>query len=174
MSNKPKDANFLIEALKNNPSLPHLAKDWIIVELGNLKEERAADLILTHLTDMKYQYDGYVADEALKSIGGKHVCQQLEKMALGPDETSRNDVDILCAIEQEKCLPTMRKILNSNSPARTNALQAMARLGSPDDLTVLIPLSDYWTADRLYHYWTMEAVASIRQRFRYNVNGPMS
>lgn len=173
VSNKPKDANFLIEALKNNPSLPHLAKDWIIVELGNLKEERAADLILTHLTDMKYQYDGYVADEALKSIGGKHVCQQLEKMALGPDETSRNAVDILCAIEQEKCLPTMRKILKSNSPARTNALQAMARLGSPDDLPILIPLSDYWTADRLYHYWTMEAIASIRQRFRYNVNGPM-
>lgn len=173
VSTNKKDGIFLIDVLKNNPSLPHLAKDWIIVELGELKEERAADLILAHLSDMKYQYDGYVADEALKSIGGKHVCQQLEKMAFASDETSRNAVDILCAIEKEKCLPTLRKIVKSKSPARTNALAAMARLGSPDDLGVLVPLSDYWTADRLYHYWTMEAIASIRQRFKYNVNGPI-
>ncbi len=144
-----KDGALLIEVLRHNPSLPHLAKDWIIVELGELKEERAADLILAHLNDMKYQYDGYVADEALKAIGGKYVCQQLEKLALGTDETSRNAVDILCAIEKEKCLPTLRKIVKSKSPARTNALGAMARLGTPDDLAVLIPLSDYWTADRL-------------------------
>ncbi|MBS1954595.1 MAG: HEAT repeat domain-containing protein [Cyanobacteria bacterium SZAS-4] len=167
------DGAVLIEVLKNNPSLPHLAKDWIIVELGELKDERAADLILAHLNDMKYQYDGYVADEALKAIGGKHVCQQLEKMAMSSDETSRNAVDILCAIEKENCLPALRKIIKSKSPARTNALSAMARLGKPDDLAVLIPLSDYWTGDRLYHYWTMEAIASIRQRFRYNVNGPI-
>lgn len=173
-SNNGRDGTFLIDALKNNPSLPHLAKDWIIVQLGELKDERATDQILAHLNEMNYQYDGYVADEALKSIGGKHVCQQLEKMAFGPDQTSRNAVDILCAIEQEKCLPILRKIVNSKSPARTNALGAMARMGKPDDLALLIPLSDYWTGDRLYHYWTMEAIASIRQRCRYNVNGPIS
>ncbi len=175
-SDKSKDGLYLIDVLKTNPSLPHIAKDWIIVQLGILKEERAADLILAHLKDMKYQYDGYVSDEALKSIGGKYVCQQIEKIALGSDEeVSRNAVDILCEIEKEKCLPVLRQIIGSaKSPAKTNALSAMWRLGTPDDLPLLITLNDYWKGDRHYHYWTMDAVASIRQRHNYNVNGPIN
>ena len=173
-NDKSKDATFLLDVLKNNPSLPHLAKDWIIVQLGVLQDSRAADLILAHLNEMKYQYDGNVADEALKSIGGTYVCQQLEKIALSSSEVSRNAVDILCVIEKDKCLPTLRKIVKSKSPAKTNALAALARMGTPEDLVLLIPLSDYWTGDRLYHYWVMEAIASIRQRYRYSVNGPNS
>ncbi len=173
---KSKDGLYLIDVLKKNPALPHLAQDWIIVQLGSLKEERAADLILAHLKNMKYQYDGFVSDEALKSIGGKYVCQQVEKIALGSDEeVSRNAVDILCEIEKEKCLPILRQIIRSaKSPAKTNALSAMSRLGTPDDLPLLITLNDYWKGDRHYHYWTMDAVASIRQRHNYNVNGPIN
>jgi HEAT repeat protein len=175
-SDKSMDGLFLIDVLKTNPSLPHIAKDWVIVQLGIIKEERAVDLIIAHLKEMKYQYDGYVSDEALKSIGGKYVSQQVEKIAVGgEEEVSRNAVDILCEIQKEKCLPVLRQILRSaKSPAKTNALCAISRLGTPDDLPLLVPMNDYWKGDRHYHYWTMDAVASIRQRYNYNVNGPIN
>ncbi|MBS2001217.1 MAG: hypothetical protein JST44_06885 [Cyanobacteria bacterium SZAS LIN-5] len=165
---------LLTRMLAKSNGLPHLAKDWIIVELGDLKETAAADLILEHLKEMKFQYDYNVAGEALQSIGGRHVCNELEKLALGNDEVSRNAVDVLCSIEKEKCLPTLRKIINSKSIAKTNALNAMARMGTPQDLAQLLPLSDYWTGDRQYHYWTMEAIAAIRQRHGLNVDGPIN
>ncbi len=171
--NEHLSADFLLGALKNNTGLPHLAKDWIIVELGDLKDSRAADLILAHMKEMRYQYDYNVASDALKSIGGKHVCEQLEQIAFGGDDVSRNAVDILCAIEAEKSLPVLRRIIHSQSGSKTNALVAIARLGTPDDLKELVPLSDYWTGDRLYHYWIMEAIGSIRQRNSLNVNGPI-
>lgn len=167
------EGTFLLELLKNNSSLPHLAKDWVIVELGDLKETRAADLILAHMIEMKYQYDYNVAGDALKSMGSKHVSDQLEKIALSNDEVSRNAVDILCAIEKEKSLPALRKIINSKSIAKTNALTALARMGTPEDLIELVPLSNYWTGDRQYHYWFMEAVATIRERYSLNVSGPI-
>lgn len=167
------DGELLTGILEKNTGLPHLARDWIIVELGDLKERRAADLILQHLKEMKYQFDYNVAGEALSSIGGRHVCDELEKLALSNDEVSRNAVDILCSIEKEKCLPTLRKIINSKSIAKTNALNAVARMGTQHDLAELIPLSDYWTGDREHHYWTMEAISAIRQRFELNVNGPI-
>lgn len=171
---KTGDTKFLLSVLKNNPQLPHLAKDWIIVQLGLLRETEAVELIFDHMRDMKYQYDGYVADEALKSIGGEEVCNKLEELALSDDELSRNAVDILCDIKKENSLPVLRKIVQSQSPARTNALAALGRMGTPDDLALLQPLSDFWSSDRLYHYWTMEAIASIRERHGYNVNGPIS
>lgn len=167
------EGTFLIDVLKNDSTLPHLAKDWVIVELGDLKETRAADLILAHMIEMKYQYDYNVAGDALKSIGSRHVSEQLEKIALSNDEVSRNAVDILCAIEKEKSLPALRKIISSKSIAKTNALTAMARMGTPEDLTELVPLSNYWTGDRQFHYWFMEAIATIRQRYSLNVNGPI-
>jgi hypothetical protein len=53
------------------------------------------------------------------------------------------------------------------------ALIHLGNLGTADDLPLLLPYCDYWNSDRTTHYWALEAVAGIRDRFNYDVNGPI-
>jgi hypothetical protein len=50
----------------------------------------------------------------------------------------------------------------------------LSRIGTPQDLEVLVPLSDFWTGDRANHYWLMSAIAEIRERYNYDLNGPIT
>jgi len=53
------------------------------------------------------------------------------------------------------------------------AAQFLTAHGVPEDLEILVPLSDFWTGDRENHYWLQSAVAAIRRRHGYDLNGPI-
>jgi hypothetical protein len=62
-------------------------------------------------------------------------------------------------------LPQIRAAL-ADKALRTTALGLLARVGTKEDLNVLIKMSDFWTGNRDDHYWAMQAVGEIRARYR--------
>ena len=47
------------------------------------------------------------------------------------------------------------------------------QIGTPEDLPLLLPYADFWKADRATQRWAMSAVRSIRERWNYDLNGPI-
>jgi hypothetical protein len=56
---------------------------------------------------------------------------------------------------------------------KQSALLQLAQIGTAEDIPLLLPLGDYWKSDRTDHYWAIQALASIRDRCGYDVNGPI-
>ncbi|MDP8983396.1 MAG: hypothetical protein M3O35_22705 [Acidobacteriota bacterium] len=83
----------------------------------------------------------------------------------GAIAASETALTILHAVKGSAALPQIRAAL-ADKALRTTALGLLARVGSKDDLKVLIPMSDFWTGDRDAHYWAMQAVGEIRARNR--------
>jgi len=150
------------------------APGWVIHRLGELREERAIEPLFRMLgwsQGLRTQ-----AADALVRIGGERV----EAAALGllqhPDEkrVRRTAVDIVFRLQGERALPLARRMLAEEDFGRRSAAALfLATHGVPEDLEILVPLSDFWTGDRENHYWLQSAVSAIRRRHGYDLHGPI-
>ena len=157
------EGKFLMAFVQNKPASRE-AKFWVVYRLGELKDKRAVALLLNEIkTD--YGDSLYTIDAALKSIGGPEVVKGLQQIATSNSDAARKSVNILAEIEGARSLPLLRQIAQSKSSvAKSDALLALGRLGTTEDLTFLVPMSDYWKGDRANHYWIIQAISGIRDR----------
>ncbi len=71
-------------------------------------------------------------------------------------------------------LPLARRMLREkNFGAPHAALGHVGRFGTAEDIALLERWCDYWHADRGLHYWAMLAMAELRERCGYDLNGPI-
>src|SRR5439155_5043130 len=85
ISDAQDEAAFLIETLSQHSRLPEEAVEWILLRLADLKDERAVPLLARCLVnDQDWRIDQRAAD-ALASIGGRTVEEELTGLLSHPD-----------------------------------------------------------------------------------------
>lgn len=89
------------------------------------------------------------------------------------DDARQQALQILSRLQGARILPLLRRLLPQNDALRSDVLLLLSRYGTPDDLVAFLPLADFWTGDRANHYWAMDAVAEIRDRHHWDINGPI-
>ena len=178
---KEDEAQALVGLLKNPPQeLNSDARNWIIYRLGDLRAQAAVGFLFQEMSE-RYFYFPYAAKEALIQIGGGDVDKGAVKLLNYPkDEVRRQAMEILMALRGDKMRPLLRGILSEPDSTRKtdfgykmDAVSMLGGIGTPDDLPLLMPYADFWKADRTVQYWAASSIASIRERFAYDVNGPI-
>ena len=152
------------------------AEDWIIHRLGALREKRAIEPLFQYLSERPWS-EPYATIEALTQIGGAEVEKAAERLLKHPDENGvrRHATDLIFRLQKDRALPLARRMFTETDfGCKTSAAHFLARYGTPEDLKWLIPLSDFWTGDRVNHDALMSAVSEIRQRHGYDLNGPIN
>lgn len=157
---------FLVAAVRNPGSLPPDALTWIAMRLGDLKDLHAIDALAGLLNTPQWPV-AESAKAALIRIGGDTVAAAMRRLLErgGPSPARESALNVLGAVKGPGALPQIRAAL-ADTTLRTTALSLLARVGKKDDLTVLVPMSDFWSGDRANHYWAMQAVGEIRARNR--------
>jgi HEAT repeat protein len=161
---KPDEGAFLLEVLSQPGKLPPDAIEWTVIRLGELKDRRATAALFQQLQKSAWPVTDR-AQQALIRIGGVPV-EAGAKALLAPPQSApvrEAALKILYELEGAGSLPYLRQSL-SDRLLRTTALLLLGNVGTPQDLRVLLPMSDFWTGDREAHYWAMQAIAGIRAR----------
>ncbi|HEY0075717.1 MAG TPA: HEAT repeat domain-containing protein [Abditibacteriaceae bacterium] len=168
----------LVALLKNLPQdFSAQARQWIIYRLGDLHEENAVAPLLEQLPQSIYMSPP-AHKEALMEIGGAEVEEgALKLLRHGNSEVRRQAMGILRDLRGDKMRPLLRQILSApdeeNFGHKNDAASLMGALGTPEDLPLLLPLADFWKTDRALQNWAVSSIDSIRDRFNYDVNGPI-
>jgi HEAT repeat protein len=168
----------LVTLLKNLPEdFSAQARHWIIYRLGDLHEENAVAPLLEQLPQSIYMSPP-AHKEALMEIGGAEVEEgALKLLRHGNSEVRRQAMDILRDLRGDKMRPLLRQILSApneeNFGHKSDAASMLGSLGTPEDLPLLLSLADFWKTDRALQNWAVSSIASIRDRFNYDVNGPI-
>ena len=176
--NQESEGRNLVALLKNLPEdFSAQARHWIIYRLGDLHEENAVAPLLEQLPQSIYMHPP-AHKEALMEIGGTEVEEgALKLLRHGNSEVRRQAMDILRDLRGDKMRPLLRQILSApdeeNFGHKNDAASLMGSLGTPEDLPLLLPLADFWKTDRALQNWAVSSIASIRDRFNYDVNGPI-
>jgi hypothetical protein len=55
-------------------------------------------------------------------------------------------------------------IKNGQLEAKVRAFNIISRLGTKQDLALLLPMSNYWSGDRKTHYWVMQAIGELNNK----------
>jgi HEAT repeat protein len=155
---------FLVHVLQNHSDLPPLALAWMAHRLGDLRETRAVTSLIQALSTS--HADLAPVWRALAHIGGPMVESEAAKLLThSSPEVRTAAIDILQSLQGPKMLPLLRRMIaKKDFGVKSNALLWMGQLGEPEDLKWLVPMADFWTGDRVNHYWAMLAVAEIQQR----------
>ncbi len=163
------EGQFLTERLREK-KLPAQALDWIIFRLGDLRETRAIDALMAEF-EKPYSYSPETTKVALEKIStnsqAKQVLvQKLKSIALNSQTAAQaNAIELLAAIDGDKSLPVVRQIIkNGQLDAKVRALNIISRLGTKEDLALLLPMSNYWSGERKTHYWVMQAVGELNNK----------
>ena len=170
------EGDFLLKQQHSAPMLWAEVRLWVLFRLGDLREARAVDTLVHYLAEEPDWRMCRTASEALVKIGGAGVEREMTKLLTHEDHNRvrRHAIDTLFAIQGERSLALSRRMLSETDFGVPGmACMNLAHFGTPDDLKLLLPLCDYWTADRTTHSAAMSAVAEIRGRYGYDVNGPI-
>jgi HEAT repeat protein len=152
-----------------------IATGWIIYRLGALREKRAIAPLVRYLRERPWS-NAYTTTESLIQIGGVQVEEAALQLLKHPDESwiRRQATEIVFHLQGKRALPLARRMLTEKDfGVQSSAALYLARHGTPDDLKMLIPRSDFWTGDRVNHYWLMSAITEIRRRHNYDLDGPI-
>lgn len=163
---RPDEGAFLTRALRKPGNLPPEAIEWIAMRLGDLQDARAISSLMGLLGNEQWPLKES-SKEALIRIGGDQVAAAARRLLEGGGAVAGREaaLTILHAVNGAGALPQIRAAL-ADKALRITALGLLARVGTPEDLKVLIPMSDFWTGSRDDHYWAMQAVGEIRTRYR--------
>lgn len=167
---------FLAKLLHSGSTLPQEAREWILFRLGDLRDARAVDALVRCLVEESAWQLTRGASEALIKIGGPAVEQEMTKLLTHKDREGvrRPAIEVLFKLQGERSLAVSRRMfLEKDFGLKGPACSNLAHIGTPEDLKLLLPLCDYWTADRKIHHLAMSAVATIRGRYGYDFNGPI-
>jgi len=165
----------LIGLLTEPNALPEEAMLWIIFRLGDLKDKRAMGPLVRHL-DRRTLARPDLIIEALTQFEGADLQQEIERQLARSDRNGsrRNLTDLLFSLPGDGALPLARSLITgSDNDVKASALNYIGRVGTPEDLGLLVPLSDFWTAERTLHYWMISAIADLRDRHNFDINGPV-
>jgi len=172
---------------------------WILYRLGDLEERRAVPVLLECLdtaAGWNERQMEKLLTEAFVSIGGSKVERAMKKMLphrkegflmkLRGEESlvklrrgykvkRKIAFDVLWELRRERFLPELRRMVRRDDYGlKAEAIRKLRLIGTPEDLSVLLPLCDFWHGDRSLHSSAMAAVAAIRDRHNYDINGPIS
>ncbi len=163
------EGQFLTQKLVEK-KLPAQALDWIIFRLGDLHESRAIDALMAEF-EKPYSYSPETTKVALAKISTNGqaravLVKRLKAIALNSQSAAQaNAIELLATIDGEKALPVVRRIVkNGQLEAKVRALNIISRLGTKEDLALLLPMSNYWSGDRKTHYWVMQAVGELNNK----------
>jgi|JI10StandDraft_1071094.scaffolds.fasta_scaffold00068_21 hypothetical protein len=163
------EGQFLTQKLVEK-KLPAQALDWIILRLGDLHESRAIDALMAEF-EKPYSYSPETTKVALEKISNNGqarevLVKKLKSIALNSQSAAQaNAIELLAAIDGEKALPVVRQIINNGQlEAKVRALNIISRLGTKQDLALLLPMSNYWSGDRKTHYWVMQAIGELNNK----------
>lgn len=163
------EGQFLTQKLVEK-KLPAQALDWIILRLGDLHESRAIDALMAEF-EKPYSYSPETTKVALEKISTNGqarevLVKKLKSIALNAQSAAQaNAIELLAAIDGEKALPVVRQIIkNGQLEAKVRALNIISRLGTKQDLALLLPMSNYWSGDRKTHYWVMQAIGELNNK----------
>lgn len=170
------EARNLVQLLSNEKeaaTLPILARDWIVYRLGDLRETRAADLLLD-LFEKSIGYNSQVLTAAITSIGGQHVVSRLEAIAQSNTSNCRAQaIETLVAISKEKSVPFLRRLLKATDlDVKVRVLNGLGLYGNCQDYALLKPSLDFWSGERKLHYWTLQAISQIEDRCHCSTTHP--
>ena len=176
LSDTKDEPGSLILLLAQRSALPAEAGEWLMLRQGELKDRQAIpELIATLANDPDWNKTQRASD-ALVAIGGNEVESELIKLFTHPDENRvrRHATDAAFKLLGDRSRDLAIRVLNEKDFGwKPAAYQTLGKLGTTNDLSLLYRLSDFWTGDRTNHYWAMSAVSEIRERCRYDVNGPI-
>jgi HEAT repeat protein len=162
--------------LETRNSLPRDAWIWVLFRLGDLRHEASIDALARCMTDEVDWSLTREAAEALTKIGGDAVEQKMLQLLAHEDHNRvrRHAIEVLFELQGERSVDVARRMLTEEDfGLKGPAMWNLGRYGAPEDLPLLLPFRDYWKADRSTQYWAMLAVASLRERYRYDINGPI-
>lgn len=165
----------LVELLKNPPQqFSEQMRRWVIYRLGDLKDTPATDVLFSELEQKSYIYP-QAAKDALIQRGGEDVETAAVRLLRHDNmEIRRQAMDILRALRGPALRLLLRYILvEPNLGDKDHAIFMLGYIGTPDDLPLLIPLADFWKNDRTLQQRAVDAIAAIRNRGNYDINGPI-
>ena len=167
---------FLVRLLAKPVDLPRPAREWVVFCLGDLKEKRAVKVLTATLTrEPGWSLTGTTRD-ALIRIGGPEVENEMLKLMTHEDRdrVRQAAIEVLFRLQGERSRDLARRMIREDDfGLKRLAMANLGIVGTVDDLALLLPYCDYWKADRGTHYWAMSAVISIRERYNYDVDGPI-
>lgn len=152
--------------LEQRQSMPNEGLGWVLMRLRDLKDRRVIRELAASLRDERHRADPHLFVVDLVTIGGPQVEEELMSLLTDKSPSTRSmAAETLFLIQGDRSRELARRILSEeNVGDRMRAYHAMGRLGTAEDLDLLLPLADFWTGDRENHHWAMSAVASIRRR----------
>ena len=170
------EAAFLIQVLDKPGSLPVSGREWAAFRLGDLKDPRAVKVLTANLLREADWRSTQTTRDALISIGGPDVEREMLALLMDEDRTRIRPaaIEVLFRLQGERSADLARRMLREDDfGLKMPAMNNLSSVGTPEDLALLLPYCDYWKADRSTHYWAVHAVIGIRDRFNYDVNGPI-
>ena len=144
--------------------------------LGDIKEKRAVNVLTATLTHSRYWRLIGTTRDALIRIGGPEVENGMLRLMTHEDHSHVRGAatEVLFRLQGERSRDLAGRMLREDDfGVKREAMLHLGNVGTVDDLALLLPYCDYWKASRATHYWAMSAVASIRERYNYDVNGPV-
>lgn len=170
------DEGALLIGLHTNPGpLPYEAQKCVLYRLGDLREQRAVGM-LTRAPNIGCLSAWHAdVEKTLMAIGGPQVEAEMLPLLRSDDKCVRKlALDALVRIQGKSSRELARSMLrDDDAGVRMSAINALLSYGTMEDLEQLLPLCDYWKADRTNHYWAMQAVAAIRARCGHDLAGPI-
>lgn len=152
------------------------ADRWITARLGELHDPVAAAPLFAELKRSLFSGRSSDIEAALIHIGGPPVEAGALALLQGePDALQRSGMDILRALQGEKMRPLLRRILTEPGLGdRRHALFLLGYVGTAEDLSLLLPFADFWKGERELQSSAIAAVVGVRERYGYDVNGPIA
>lgn len=169
------DGEYLLTVLQENPNLPRIATEWLVIRLGELREPKAAGLLCALFGDHTGWPIQNTLSPALIRIGGPEVIRAMTGLLRHEKHNIRREaMKVLYGVQREEMLPLLRQMLKEKDLGlKRQACEYLGRVGKLGDLDLVLPLSDFWKADRSVQGPAANAVAKIRERYDYDVNGPI-
>lgn len=164
----------LIQALEKPASLSRLARQWALWRLGDLKEHRAVKVLKEAMIGERDLAAARIARDALINIGSAEVETEMLAWLTHENHVREMAIEVLFGIQGQRGLDLARRMLHEdNFGLKDSAMIRLGAFGTADDLSLLLPYCDYWKSERVTHYRAVHAVATIRDRCNYDVNGPI-
>ena len=172
-----KDEGDLLRQLIAKPEgLPGAAQEWAIFRLGDLKAPGTVKMLTETLIRENNWTLTEITREALSGLGGTDVETEMLALLTHPDRqhVRKEAIEVLFGLQGARAIELARRMLREEDfGLKKPAMMLLGHHGTPDDLALLLPYGDYWKADRTTHYWALSAVAQIRERYHFDVNGPI-
>ena len=170
------EISVLISLLETPRDLPIAMQEWIIFRLGDMGTARAVP-VLTKFLDTA-GLSNWPATTALARIGQSSAENKIlvvdaatQRLRDPADGVRTQAIHLIETLQGEKARPLLRRmVVEADFGSKGEAISALGRVGTPEDLPLLLPLLDYWTNASGVHYWAMSAVTNIRDRFDLDID----